>query len=211
MIEPKLTTGKGIRFRLFNNNYKITAPVFKRWMSLLKAVEGSVLWLLRDNPEAEANLIKEAVKDGIDSRRLIFTERLPFDEYLARHCLADLFLDTLPYNAHSTGSHALWAGLPVLTCLGNSFAGRVGASMLNAVGLHELVTNGLDEYEGLALKLATDAPLLQSIRRKLAQNRVTFPLFNADRFRRHLESAYLQMWELYRLGDKPKGFSISSS
>src|SRR5262249_17756404 len=131
-------------FCCFNNNYKITAPVFEVWMRLLRTVDGSVLWLLRDNSSAEANLRKEAVAQGIDPARLVFGSRMPLKDHLARQRLADLFLDTLPINAHTTASDALWAGLPLLTCCGESFAGRVAASLLNAVGLPELVTHNLD-------------------------------------------------------------------
>ena len=157
----------------FNNNWKITPEVFDVWMRLLHQVEGSVLWLLRDNEGAERNLRKEAQQRGIDPARLVFADRLPPEEHLARHRLADLFLDTLPYNAHTTASDALWAGLPVLTCMGDAFAGRVAASLLHAVGLPELVTANLDDYEALALKLARDPALLAEIKAKLAHNRDT--------------------------------------
>ncbi len=138
----------------------------------------------------------------------MFARRLSLDEHLARHRLADLFLDTLPCNAHTTASDALWAGLPVLTCEGTAFAGRVATSLLNAVGLPELVTHSLEEYEALALKLATDPPRLQSIRRKLEVNRLTYPLFNTDRFRRHIEAAYTIMWETWQRGETQKSFSV---
>src|SRR5262249_42022041 len=144
---------RGFVFCCFNNNYKITAPVFEVWMRLLQTMDGSVLWLLRDNSGAEKNLCREAAARGIDPARLVFANRLPLEDHLARHCLADLFLDTLPISAHTTASDALWAGLPVLTCRGESFAGRVAASLLNGVGLPELVTSDLEEYQGLALKL----------------------------------------------------------
>src|SRR6202049_376786 len=173
-------------------------------MRLLHQVEGSVLWLLGDNAGAERNLRKEAQRRGIDPSRLVFARRLPLDVHLARHRLADLFLDTLPCNAHTTASDALWAGLPLLTCRGEAFAGRVAASLLNAVGLPELVTHSLDEYERLALKLATDASLLRSIRRKLEQNRLRCPLFDTERFRRHIEAAYLMAWEIWQRGERPR-------
>src|SRR3984893_526609 len=140
--------------------------MFDIWMRLLGTIEGSVLWLLQDNNDAQENLCKEAAARGIDPARLGFATRGMPEEDLARHRLADLFLDTLPYNAHTTASDALWAGLPLLTCRGTSFAGRVAASLLNAVGLPELVTGSLQEYEAMALKLATDTSLLGSIRRK---------------------------------------------
>ncbi|MGP0090121.1 MAG: tetratricopeptide repeat protein [Xanthobacteraceae bacterium] len=198
----------GFVFCCFNNNWKITPDVFSVWMRLLGTIEGSVLWLLRDNESAERNLRKEAQARGIDPLRLIFAGRLPFDEHLARHRLADLFLDTLPCNAGATASDALWGGLPVLTCEGAAFAGRVAASLLYAVGLPELVTNSLEEYEGLALRLATDPPRLQSIRRGLGANRLTHPLFDTDRFRRHIEAAYMTMWEMWQRGEPPASFAV---
>ena len=199
---------QGFVFSCFNNNYKITAPVFDLWMRLLQAVEGSVLWLLRDNASAQSNLRKEATRRGIDPARLVFADLLAPEDHLARHRLADLFLDTLPYNAHTAASDALWAGLPLITCRGESFAGRVAASLLDAVGLPELVTSSLAEYEELALRLATDASRLQSIRRKLEQTRLSCPLFDTDRFRRHIEAAYLTMWEIWQQGQGPRNFTV---
>jgi protein O-GlcNAc transferase len=192
----------------FNNNYKITAPVFDVWMRLLRGIEGSVLWLLQDNPEAERNLRREAAARGIDPARLVFAARQPLADHLARQRAADLFLDTLPFNAHTTASDALWAGLPLLTCAGATFAGRVGASLLTAVGLDELVTRSLDDYEALARRLAADRPLLAGLRERLAQNRLRFPLFNTDRYRRHIEAAYATMWELWQRGERPRSFSV---
>jgi len=142
-------------FCCFNNNYKITPNTFDGWIRILKQVEGSVLWLLEDNPIATRNLTKEAVKRGIDANRLIFAKRMPLSEHLARHRHADLFLDTLPYNAHTTASDALWAGLPVLTCAGGAFASRVAASLLKAVQLPELIRSTQEEYERIAVDLAT--------------------------------------------------------
>src|SRR5439155_22387602 len=191
-------------FCCFNNNYKITALVFEMWMRLLKRIEGSVLWLFRSNATAEANLRKEAAARDIDPARLVFAGRLELDEHLARHRLADLFLDTLPFNAHTTGSDALWAGLPVLTCRGASFAGRVGASLLASVGLPGLVTDSLDEYEAMASRLAADPAPLHSLRDKLNRNRLTQPLFDSDRYRRHIEAAYRKMWELWQRGERPR-------
>jgi protein O-GlcNAc transferase len=177
----------------------------------LREVEGSVLWLARGNERAEQNLRKEAQARGIDPLRLVFAGRLPlYDDHLGRHRLADLFLDTLPYNAHTTASDALWTGLPVLTCEGTSFAGRVAASLLYAVGLPELVTHCLEDYEALALKLATDPPRLRSIRDKLEANRLTHPLFDTDRFRRHIEAAYGIMRETWQRGEPPASFAVST-
>src|ERR1700687_5606462 len=142
-------------------------------MRLLRRVDASVLWLLKSNDFAIVNLRREAPARGVDPARLIFAPFANAEAHLARHAAADLFLDTLPYNAHTTASDALWAGLPLLTCAGTTFAGRVGASLLHAAGLPDLVTQNLEEYEALALKLATDRELLQSIRRKLRENRDT--------------------------------------
>jgi protein O-GlcNAc transferase len=192
----------------FNNSYKITPTVFSIWMRLLEAVEGSVLWLLRDNPWMERNLRLEAQKRGVDPERLVFAGRMPLAEHLARHRLADLFLDTLPYNAHTTASDALWAGLPVLTCRGETFAGRVAASLLNAAGLPQLITENLADYEALALKLARDRGLLNEIKTKLGLVRDSCSLFDTERFTRHLEKAYRTMWEIHQRGESPRSFSV---
>jgi predicted O-linked N-acetylglucosamine transferase (SPINDLY family) len=199
---------QGFVFCCFSNNWKITPQIFDVWMRLLHHVEGSVLWLYRDNENAEQNLRKEALARGINSSRLIFAGRLPPDEHLARYRLADLFLDTLPYNAHTTASDALWVGLPVLTCKGEAFAGLVASSLLNAVGLPELATTNLDEYEAQALELARDAALLADMKAKLARNRNTCPLFNTVRFTRHIEAAYTTMWKIWQRGETPKSFSV---
>jgi protein O-GlcNAc transferase len=193
---------QGFVFCCFNKSAKITAPVFDVWMRLLSAVEGSVLWLLRDNAVAERNLRAEAAHRGIDPDRLVFADKLELDRHLARHRLADLFLDTMPYNAHTTATDALQAGLPVVTCLGATFAGRVAASLLSAIGLPELIAHSLAEYEALALKLAGDREYLGDIRTRLAQNRKTFPLFDTDRFRRHIETAYTTMVERWQRGER---------
>jgi protein O-GlcNAc transferase len=199
----------GFVFCSFNNSYKITPRIFDVWMRLLREIAGSVLWLSGTNAAAVNNLRREAEIRGVRADRLIFAPRTKLNEdHLARQRLADLFLDTLPYNAHTAAYDALWAGLPVLTCIGNTFAGRVGASLLNSIGLPELVTNSLDEYETLALKLATDASYLQSIRHKLEKNRLSYPLFDTDRFRRHIEAAYTTMWEIWQRGESPRSFSV---
>ncbi len=202
---------EGLVFCCFNNNWKITSDMFDVWMRLLGAIAGSVLWLFRDNPYAETNLRKEAAARGIDPARLVFADRLPLRDHLARHRLADLLLDTLPYNAHTTASDALWSGLPVLTCRGKTFAGRVAASLLDAVGLPELVTGSLEEYESLALRLATDAALRGGVREKLEHNRTRTPLFDTDRFCRHVEAAYATMWEIQQRGEPPRSFSVEAS
>lgn len=162
---------------------------------MLARVPRSVLWLLEDNTLASANLKREAQKRDIDPGRLVFAQRIPRRAHLARHLCADLFLDTLPYNAHTTGSDALWAGVPVLTCRGNTFAGRVAASLLGAIGLPELVAGSLGEYESLAVALARDSARFAAIKRKLAENRATEPLFDTAKFADKLESAYAAMIE----------------
>ena len=152
-----------------------------------------------------------AQRRGVSPERLVFAERVPaMEDHLARHRLADVFLDTLPYNAHATASDALWAGLPVVTCLGSTFAGRVAASQLNAVGLPELIANSLDDYEALALRLARNPPELAEIKSRLARNRLSHPLFNTDRYRRHLEAAYTRMWEAWQQGEPPKSFKVDA-
>ncbi len=180
-------------FCCFNNAYKLNPNIFRLWMKLLKAVEGSVLWLSENNATAAGNLRNEAIDAGVNPERLVFAKRLPSSaDHLARHRLADLFLDTLPYNAHTTASDALWAGLPVLTQIGSTFAGRVAASLLNAINLPELITETPEEYERLAIDLATHPEKLAAIKRKLANNRLTTPLFNTRLFTRHIEAAYVR-------------------
>jgi protein O-GlcNAc transferase len=196
-------------FCCFNGSYKITPVIFDVWMRLLTAVPDSVLWLSKPNPTAEANLGKEAERRGISQRRIIFAPRLPeMSDHLARLRQADLFLDTLPYNAHTTASDALWAGVPVLTCTGEAFAGRVATSLLRAVGLDELVTTSLEDYEALALKLARESSFLQAIKAKLVHNRDSYPLFDTTRFARHIEAAYVTMRERYQRGEKPHAFAV---
>ncbi|MBV5289644.1 MAG: tetratricopeptide repeat protein [Pelodictyon phaeoclathratiforme] len=198
----------GFVFCCFNNNYKITPVTFEGWMRILKRVEGSVLWLLEDNPKAAANLRKEATERGVDAERLIFAKRMPLAEHLARHRIADLFLDTFPCNAHTTASDALWAGLPLLTLAGETFAARVAASLLNAIQLPELITFTQEKYEALAIELATNPEKLIAIRQKLEKNRLTTPLFDTERFTHHLEEAYGVMYERYQEG-LPPGHIVS--
>jgi len=199
----------GFVFCSFNNNYKIAPAVFDVWMRLLRAVEGSVLWLVATNAAASRNLRREAQQRGVAPERLVFAPHMPLEDHLARHRLADIFLDTLPYNAHTTASDALWAGLPVVTCLGSGFAGRVAGSLLDAVGLRELITDNLADYEALALKLARDKDRLAATTAELARNRQSFPLFDTDRFRRHIESAYETMWERCQRGEPAAGFAVA--
>jgi len=198
-------------FCSFNNNYKVTPAVFDVWMALLRQVEKSVLWLLDGTATMRQNLWREAAARGIDPQRLVFAPRIAPEDHLARHRLADLFLDTLPCNAHTTASDALWAGLPVLTCAGTTFAGRVAASLLRAVGLPRLIARSLDEYASLALRLATEPAALEDIRQQLARNRAVAPLFDTDRFRRHIEAAYVEMWERQQRGERPSSFAVPPS
>jgi protein O-GlcNAc transferase len=199
----------GFVFCCFNNNYKITPEIFEVWMRLLDKVEGSVLWLLEDNPAVSRNLRQEASGVGIAPERLVFAPRMDLPEHLARHRLADLFLDTLPYNAHTTASDALWAGLPLLTCLGSTFPGRVAASLLQAIGVPDLIAHSLKDYEAMAVRLAQEPELLASFRSKLVQNRETYPLFDSQRFTRHIEAAYITMWERHQRGEPPAGFAVT--
>lgn len=182
---------EGFVFCCLNNGWKITRPIFDIWIRLLNQIENSVLWLL-DGPHAP-NLRREAQTRGIDPSRLIFAPKVTPDAHLARHQLADLFLDTLPYGAHTSSSDALYAGLPVVTCYGKAFPGRVAASLLKAIDMPELVATNLAGYERLALDLATNPALLQATKQKLARNRLTTPLYDSERFRRNIEAAYETM------------------
>lgn len=196
-------------FCCFNNNYKITPEFFDSWMRLLKKIPASVLWLFEDNATVPKNLRAAGAKHGISPDRLVFAKRTSHAEHLARHRLADLFLDTLPYNAHTTASDALWSGLPLITCRGTTFPGRVAASLLNAIGLPQLITANIKEYEALAFELATTPSLLTAVREQLARNRETHALFDTQRYCRHLESAFIQMWERHERGERPAGFGVS--
>ena len=200
---------QGFVFCCFNSSYKIAPAVFALWMRLLARVPASVLWLLADNDAAQRNLREAARSSGIDPQRLVFASRAPHGEHLARYGAADLFLDTLPYNAHTTASDALWAGLPVLTAAGATFAGRVAGSLLHAAGLPELITNSLEEYEHLALRLACEPGLLLQQKARLEANRAAASLFDTDRFRRNIESAYLAMWERRQRGLQPASFEVT--
>ena len=193
----------GFVFCCFNNTNKIAAPVFDIWMRLLNEMPGSVLWLLEANSGAAANLRREAKARKVDPERLVFAPKMPPDQHLARQRLADLFLDTLPYNAHVTASDALWAGLPVLTCVGETFASRVAGSLLTAIGLPELITHSLKDYEAVALHLARSPSKLAGLRKRLQKNRLTAPLFDSKRFTGHIEHAYWMMWERYLSGEAP--------
>ena len=200
----------GFVFCCFNASYKITPKVFNVWTRLLKAVPGSVLWLLESNPYATANLKREAEDRGVADQRLVFAGHLPYADHLARFAVADLFLDTFPYNAHTLASDALWGGCPVVSCSGRTFPSRVAGSLLRSVGLAELVCGSLTEYENLALALAGDAGRLRAVREKLWTTRVAAPVFDTRRFVRHLETAFETMWELYRRGEAPGSFAVSA-
>jgi len=188
----------GFIFCSFNNNYKILPETLDSWARILEAVELSILWLLTDSSVTTDNIKKEFSKRGIDPKRLVFADKVGSYDHLARHYLADLFLDTWPCNAHTTASDALWMGLPLVTLIGHSFAGRVAASLLNTIGLPELITNTQEQYEELAIQLAQNPQILQDIKRKLDENRMTSPLFDTHRFTKNLENAYIKMYERYR-------------
>jgi predicted O-linked N-acetylglucosamine transferase (SPINDLY family) len=202
---------RGFVFVCHNASHKISPEIFDIWMRLLRSVDGSVLWLKSLNPSAIRNLRHEAKARGVAPERLVFAPRTPrTEDHLARLRLADLFLDTLPYNAHATATDALWAGLPIVTCLGESFPGRVAASVLRSIGLPELVTASLAEYENLARMLAQDQGRLAAIKSKLMRNRETGALFDTVRFTRNLESAYIAMWERQQTGLPPASFAVAS-
>jgi predicted O-linked N-acetylglucosamine transferase (SPINDLY family) len=201
---------RGFVYCCFNNAYKITPQVFEIWMRILARVEGSVLWLSGSNETAQGNLRREAERRGVAGQRLIFSKRLELmSEHLARHRAADLFLDTLPYNAHTTASDALWTGLPVLTRLGESFASRVAGSLLTVLELSELITHTAEEYEELAVGLAHDAGRLERIRAALAQRLPGSALYDTPRYARHLESAYRSIHERYHAAQSPEYLHIT--
>ncbi len=198
----------GFVFAAFNNVYKITPQFFGVWMRLLAALPGSVLWLLNDNNDARRNLRAQATAQGVDPQRLIFARRVPLPKHLARHVHAGLLLDNLPCNAHTTTSDALWMGVPVVTCMGQGFAGRVAASLLHAVGLPELVTQSLSEYEAMALRLASEPQALEFLRNHLVAVRSSAPLFDAAGFTAHLEAAYEHMHHRWQQGLPAQSFAV---
>jgi protein O-GlcNAc transferase len=200
---------KGFVFASFNSGI-ISAPLFEVWMGLLARIEGSVLWLSELSEGTKFNLHQRAGARGVDPARLIFAPHIEQADHLARHRLADLFLDTLPCSVQAAASDALWAGLPVLTCRGSSFAGRVAASQLRSIGLSELVTSSLADYAALAQWLAEDRDILAEIKKRLAENRLTGPLFDTDLMRRNLEEAYTIMWARRQAGDKPASFAVEA-
>jgi predicted O-linked N-acetylglucosamine transferase (SPINDLY family) len=201
---------EGFVFCCFNNTYKITAEVFDVWMRLIGQVPGAVLWLLEANDLVASNLRREAALRGVAADRLVFAPRVPLPDHLARQRLADLFLDTLPVNAHTTASEALWAGLPVVTCAGTAFVGRVAGSLLHAVGLPELVTHSLADYEALALRLARHPGELARLRQRLLENRLGAPLFDIENYTRALEAAFLEMVRIHDAGETPRSLTIEA-
>ena len=201
---------KAFVFCCFNNNYKISPREFDIWMRILSQTDGSILWLLKSNKCTEGNLRKQAQARGIDPDRLVFADTLPQAEHLARHKHADLFIDTFNYNAHTTGSDALWAGLPVVTKQGDQFAARVAASLLNAVGLPELITHSEEEYEALILTLSTDLNRLKAVTKKLAVNRLSSPLFDTKLYTQHFETGLQKAYSLYFYGKKPEDIFVSN-
>lgn len=197
---------KDFVFCHFNYAYKVTPEMFRVWLRLLKKVPHSVLWLLDSNPLFVANLRNEAKRGGINPSRLVFAPQIENQAHLSRLALADLFLDSLPYNAHTTASDALWAGVPLLTCRGSAFAGRVAASLLKAGGLPQLITDNLQDYEALALSLVREPALLSSYREHLRQDRL--PLFDTARTTRHIEAAYEEMIARWTRDVMPAGFAV---
>ncbi|MDQ2961694.1 MAG: tetratricopeptide repeat protein [Pseudomonadota bacterium] len=198
-------------FCSFNQSYKIEPGLFTIWMRLLNRVPDSVLWLLEENRWARDNLRKEAIRHGVSPERLVFAPVRPLVEHLARYALADLVLDTFPYTSHTTGSDALWAGCPMVTLMGETFASRVAASLLLNVGLGQLIASSFADYEALALDLVHDRPRLEALRRDLLAQRGTAPLFDSPRFTRGLEVAYRRMWAQFAEGKAPQAFDVQEN
>ena len=199
---------EGIVFCCFNNNYKISSNEFDIWMRILTKISGSVLWLKINNRLARENIYVAAETRGIDRTRIIFSDRLSMEEHLARHSLADIFLDTFNFNAHTTACDALWAGLPIVTKMGKSFSARVAASLLTAVGLAELITNSELDYEELILKLASNPQKLKKIKQRLSKNRLSEPLFDTNKYTTYLEKAYSQAYKNYSKGNIPININV---
>ena len=198
----------GFVFCCFNNSFKISPQEFDIWMRLLNKIEGSVLWLLKANKWSENNLRNEASKRGVDADRLVFADKLPLEEHLGRLRLADLFLDTFNFNAHTTASDALWAGIPVVTKIGKSFAARVAGSLLTAIELPELITTTKKEYEALALSLAIDSNKFTKIKKKLSEKKNSAALFDTETYTKNLERAYVQAYQRYADGLPPAEFKV---
>ncbi len=202
----------GFVFCSFNHDYKINPQIFDIWMRLLQKVPGSVLWLMKLNESAETNLRKEAESRGVDAKRIIFATRVPrIEDHLARYRMADLFLDTFPCNAHSTSSDVLRAGLPIVTCRGKAFAGRVASALLEVAGLPELVTETPADYEQLAIKLATNSKALDKVRNKLNRNLANSPLFDTERYCQNLEAAFTAMWKRNQQGLPPEHIVVADN
>ena len=201
----------GVVFCSFSHDYKISPPMFDVWMRLLTQVTGSILWLMSRGETSQKNLRKEAEFRGVDPSRLVFASRVPMvEDHMARYRQADIFLDTHPYNAHTTAADALMAGLPVVTYMGNSFPSRVAGSLLHAIGMPELITHSLGEYEALALKLACEPALLADIKARIAVNKSSCSLFDTKRFCFNLEAVYISMWRAQQLGDVRDEVGLSS-
>ena len=192
----------------FNQSYKLTPDTFASWMRILQATPDSVLWLLDGLAPLASNLRRAAEQLGVSGHRIFFAPFVSFEKHLERLACADLFLDSLPYNAHTTASDALWAGVPLLTLRGSSFPGRVASSLLQAIGLPELITETREQFETLAIQLATDPNELNALRMKLQANRLNTPLFNTDLFRKHIETAYAKMWNRFVNGLPPDHFAV---
>jgi protein O-GlcNAc transferase len=201
---------RGFIFCSFNNSYKLNPEIFGVWMRLLQATPGSILWLLAESDATSKNLRAAAEIRGVDSTRLVFVERIAYADHLARLAVADLFLDSLPFNAGTTASDALWAGVPVISCSGSAMAARMAGSMLHTLGLADLVTDSLEAYEALALRLASAPRLLAEVRQRLEDGRVNSPLFDTELFCRHLEAAYLSMWERQQRALPPESFAVEA-
>ena len=199
----------GFVFCSFNQSSKILPKIFDIWMNILKKVDSSVLWLLENNLTTRKNLENEANKRGVNSDRIIFAEFLPTDEHLSRLKMADLFVDTYPYTAHTTCSDALWAGLPVVTLQGETFASRVSSSLLNAMGLSELITKNLKEFEEKIVELGNNLPKVITLKKKIEVNKFKEPLFNTKLFTSHIEQAYLEMHKIYNENKKPENIEIN--
>jgi protein O-GlcNAc transferase len=195
-------------FCCFNNTYKLTPSVFDVWMRLLQKVDNSVLWIFAPHPAAERNIRYEAAARGADPQRIVLAPPAPYPDHLARYRRADLFLDTLPFNAGTTASDALWCGLPVVTCSGEAFSSRMAGSLLHAAGLPELIATSLEGYEALALKLSREPGALATVKAKLASDNI--PLFDTARFTRHIEAAFGSMWNRYRRGERPESFAVDA-
>jgi predicted O-linked N-acetylglucosamine transferase (SPINDLY family) len=200
---------KGFVFCCFNHGYKVTPVIFESWCRILQRIDGSVLWLYESNFSFSQNLRSEAKFFGINPNRLVFGQALPAPDYLARYKLADLFLDTFPYNAGTTASDALWAGLPILTRTGRSFSSRMATSILKAIDIPELITKTSDEYESLAIDLASDGDKLSLIREKLVANRNSSLLFNAPKTTKEIERAYLKMYKIFIEGKTPESIDLT--